>query len=369
MPSVPASDLDHILAHTRELWEPVRGQNLFVTGGTGFFGRWLVESFAFINERLALGAHMTVLTRDPAAILAKAPALGRDPAISFIAGDVRTLRYQGVLRYSRSAHSGQFPYIIHAATESVGQTDPVATFNTIVTGTRAVLDFAVATGATRFLFTSSGAVYGRQLSEITHVPETSAGAPDCTQPASAYGEAKRAAELLCACYHSRLPALQPIIARCFAFVGPFLPIDAHFAIGNFIRDGLRGGPIRIGGDGTPYRSYLYAADLAIWLWTLLFRGQPVRPYNVGSEEDVTIQKLASVVAECFPRPIDVELASQPVSDVPPSRYVPATGLAAQELGLTTLIPLKEAISRTAAWHSAHTPEFQSSTPPEFSILH
>jgi dTDP-glucose 4,6-dehydratase len=352
MPSVPEADLDHILAHTRGLWEAARGQNLFVTGGTGFFGRWIVESFAFANERLNLGAHMTILTRDPAAIALRGPMLARNPHIGFVAGDVRTFRHDRVIRGIPSSHSGRFHFLIHAATESVGQDDPLATFDTIVTGTRAVLDFAAAAATERFLFTSSGAVYGPQPSDITHVPETYSGAPDCARPASAYGEGKRAAELLCACYHARHPRIEPVIARCFAFVGPFLPIDAHFAIGNFIRDALKGGPIAIGGDGTPYRSYLYAADLAIWLWTLLFRGRPLHPYNVGSEEDVTILELASAVAECFPRHIDVQLARHPVPGAPPSRYVPATGRAAGELGLAALIPLKEAISRTAAWHSS-----------------
>jgi len=352
MPALPAADLDHVLAHTREMWEAARGENLFVTGGTGFFGRWLLESFAHASERLALGAHMTVLTRDPAAIAARAPALAACPSIHFVRGDVRELDAARILPQLPPRHSGRFPFILHAAMDSVGQNDPVATFDTIVTGTRAVLDFSLASGARRLLFMSSGAVYGPQPPEMNHVPETYPGAPDPARAASAYGEGKRAAELLCAAYHARHPALQPVIARCFAFVGPLLPLDAHFAIGNFIRDAMRGGPISIGGDGTPHRSYLYAADLAIWLWTLLFRGQPAHPYNVGSHEDVTILKLASTVAECFPTPLHVSLARQPQPGAPPSRYVPATNRAADELGLAVLIPLKEAISRTAAWHTA-----------------
>jgi dTDP-glucose 4,6-dehydratase len=341
---LPEADLEHILTHTRDLWEPVCGRNLFVTGGTGFFGRWILESFAFINERLGLGAHMTVLTRDPESFATKAPALAAYAGIRLLRGDVRHLRADG---------AGDFPYIIHAATESgstLGQDDPLAMFDTVVTGTRAALDFAAASGTRRFLFTSSGAVYGPQPPGITHIPETYRGAPDCTSPTNAYGEGKRAAELLCAIHRARHPALEPVIARCFAFVGPFLPIDAHFAIGNFIRDAMRGGPIKIGGDGTPYRSYLHAADLAIWLWTILFKGQPVRPYNVGSDDDLTILDLAKTVAACFPGEIEIQVARRPVPGAPPSRYVPATSLAAQELGLTPRIPLHEAISRTVAWH-------------------
>jgi nucleoside-diphosphate-sugar epimerase len=355
MPPLPKPDLEHILAHTRDLFEPMRGQNIFVTGGTGFFGRWLLETFAYIDERLSLGARMTVLTRDPAAFAARAPALAGHRAIHFIKGDIRRLNRDLVLPQLPVGHSGQFPFFIHAAMDSIGQEDPIETFDTIVTGAREALEFAAGSGTRRFLFTSSGAVYGAQPSDVTHVPETYSGAPDCARAASAYGEGKRAAELLCAAYHARGPALEPVIARCFAFVGPGLPLDAHFAIGNFIRDAMRGGPIAIGGDGTPYRSYLYAADLAIWLWTLLFRGQPARAYNVGSREDVTILELASTVAECFPTEIDVTLARKAPPGVPPSRYVPDTGRAAGELGLSALIPLKEAIIRTAAWHSSTNP--------------
>jgi dTDP-glucose 4,6-dehydratase len=358
MPSLPGADLEHILAHAGDCLEQLRGKNLFVTGGTGFFGRWMLESFAFMNERLGLGAHATVLTRNPEGIAARAPGIAAYPGIRFVRGDVRELRRDSILAQLAAGHSGQFEYCIHAAMDSVGQDDPLATFDTIVGGARAALEFAVASGTRRLLFTSSGAVYGKQPSEITHVSEAYLGGPDCNGTASAYGEGKRAAELLCACFHQRHPSLEPVIARCFAFVGPLLPLDAHFAIGNFIRDALRGGPIKIGGDGTPYRSYLYAADLAIWLWTMLFTGKPNRAYNVGSEEDVTILELAKRVAECFPNKVEIELARQPNPQERPSRYVPDTKLAGCEMGLRTLIPLTEAISRTAAWHRLNTPEFQ-----------
>jgi dTDP-glucose 4,6-dehydratase len=345
-----AADLDHILQHTGSLWEPLRGQNIFITGGTGFFGRWLLESFAHVNDSLGLDARMVVLSRNPEAFVARAPHLGRQPAITFVRGDVRTFTAGEAHSQLGSKGPGRFGFVIHAATESSGNMNtenPLLMIDTIEQGTRAALEFAVAAGARRFLFTSSGAVYGRQPSEMTHVPETYLGGPDPLVSASAYGEAKRMAELLCASYHKN-HGLEPVIARGFAFVGPFLPLNVHFAIGNFIRDALRGGPIEVNGDGTPYRSYLYAADLAIWLWTILLKGQPGRAYNVGSEEAHTIHDLAKIVAEvCRAGMVHVKEKPDPARS--PHRYVPSCQRAAEELGLRPRIELAEGIRRTAVF--------------------
>jgi dTDP-glucose 4,6-dehydratase len=350
MSSLASADIAHIFEHEID-WNQLFLENIFVTGGTGFIGRWLLESFADANANLALQSNMVVLTRDPEAAAANAPELAANPAIHFVRGDVRHFDRETVLKQLPKGHSGYFRFVIHAATEASAQlneTNPLQMIDTAVDGTRRALDFAIASGTRRFLLTSSGAVYGTQPPQITHVPEDYSGAPDCNNPRSAYGEGKRLAELLCACYSRH--GLEPVIARGFAFVGPLLPLDIHFAVGNFIRDALAGGPIRIGGDGTPCRSYLYAADLAIWLWKLLFHGQPNRPYNVGSEHSLSIAELAALVAECSGQPIEVRIANSATPGAPPSRYVPDTRRARRELGLETWIPLPEALRRTFAWH-------------------
>ena len=334
-----AADLDHVLAHTQGLWEELRGQRIFITGGTGFFGCWLLESFAWANDKLGLKASAVVLTRNPKLFAARMPHLAGRSDLSFLAGDVRDFSFP----------SGTFPYVIHAGTTSSAPVEPLEMFGTIVDGTRRVLEFAATHGTRKLLFVSSGAVYGRQPSDLTHVPEDYAGAPDSLDPASAYGEGKRAAELLCSMSSGR-QGLETKIARCFAFVGPHLPLDAHFAIGNFIRDGLRGGPIQVRGDGTPYRSYLHAADLVVWLWTILFRGKSCHPYNVGSEEALTIRQLAYTVAEAFRPTRTVIIDKKPAPGVVAQHYVPSTKRAQEELDLQTRINLKAAIQRTISWH-------------------
>jgi len=344
--ALPARDLDHILNHTGDVWPELCGKKIFITGGTGFFGRWLLESFVWAVDRLRLGAELTVLTRCPEAFQAKAPHLALHPAIHLLRGDVRTI----------DVSEGQYSYIIHGATEAsakVNREQPFLMLDTIVQGTRRSLEYARNSGATRFLLLSSGAVYGAQPPEILRITEDSWGGPDTTDPRSTYAEGKRLAELTAVLF-ARTYGLKCPIARCFAFVGAHLPLDAHFAIGNFIGDCLNGRAIEIRGDGTPRRSYLYAADLATWLWTILIAGESCRAYNVGSEEDLSIAELARKCAEVMESREGFRIA-QPVSVAAPERYVPDTSRARHDLGLRQRVSLEEAIRRTAAWHGWAAP--------------
>jgi nucleoside-diphosphate-sugar epimerase len=225
-------------------------------------------------------------------------------------------------------------------------------FDTIVEGTRRALQCSIASSVNRFLLVSSGAVYGNQPAQLTHLSESFEGGPDPLNPANAYAEGKRSAEMLCSLAAS--PRLVTTSARCFAFVGPYMKLDEHFAIGNFISDRLHNRPIRVRGDGSAVRSYLYASDLMVWLWTILFKGQSRRAYNVGSEEALSIATLAREVASALPPALDVTIAATPTPCVPVHRYVPSTARAREELGLRAEVPLREAIHRTHTWFSGNT---------------
>ena len=341
-PNLSVEDLDYVLEQTRGLWAELDGKRIFITGGTGFYGKWLLESFLWAVERLQLDARAVVLSRDPQAFCRTMPHLANHPALTFHAGNVVDFTFP----------EGRFSHVIHAATAASAQLNaeaPLRMFDTIVQGTRHTLDFARHCGARKFLLASSGAVYGRQPADVTHLAEDYAGGPDPTDPALAYGEGKRAAEHLCVLY-SRSYGIEVKISRGFAFVGPYLPLDAHFAAGNFIRDALTGGPIVVRGDGTPWRSYLYAADLTVWLWAILGSGKSCRPYNVGSDEAISIKSLAEHVAACFdPRPA-VRVLKAPAPGTPAQRYVPSTRRIGEELGLEKGFDLRAALERTVAYH-------------------
>ena len=338
---LPVADLDHVLLHTQGLWEALHGARLFVTGGTGFFGRWMIESFLRANEEYALGARVLLLTRDEARLAAGAPHIVDHAAVDVVTGDIRTLASTDI----------RCTDVLHMAAETTyppGGVSSAAAFDSAVVGTERVLALAHQCRCRRLLFTSSGAVYGRQPPECRRLDEESRLAPPTWDVESGYAQGKRAAEFLCASAAAER-GLQATLARCFAFVGPLLALDANYAIGNFIRDALWHPAISVQGDGAAVRSYLYAADLAVWLWHVFIRGVPGRPYNLGSSFDISIGDLAQAVVDCLCPGKPVQVALSAVAGALPARYVPDTRRAEEELGLKVLVNLEEGIRRTAAW--------------------
>jgi len=193
----------------------------------------------------------------------------------------------------------------------------------------------------RILYASSGAVYGRQPPDLNRLPEDFAADPATVSP---YGLLKQRTERLlldsgCDC----------VIARGFAFIGPYLPLGNKFAAGSFIRDALNGGPIAIEGDGRTVRSYLYAADLAIWLLSLLLLGRPGRAYNIGNDQALTIGELARRIAHRAAVTSGIE-TRQPPGDGLADRYVPDIRRAREEAALSAWIGTDAAIDRTLKWH-------------------
>lgn len=345
-------DLDFVLHEAAVPLERLRGKRIFITGGTGFFGCWLIESLLEANARHGLGIKLTVLSRAPEAFAERVPHLAFHRDLQWVRGGILDLSLELVSRQLGHAWSGDA--VIHLVTEAnlnASAALPLDAMDVIVEGTRRALDFASATGAKRFLFTSSGAVYGRPTAEVPLIPETYSSAPETTDLASAYGatgNAKRYAELLCAAY-AKQRGIEAVIARCFTFVGPHLPLSGKFAVGNFLQSALEQRDLTITGDGTPLRSYLYAADLTVWLLTLLARGTAGRAYNVGSEQPVSIWQLAEAVAMASGKSLRVNVLGRPTPENPLDRYVPSTRRAQDELGLAQKISLQDALERTLRW--------------------
>jgi UDP-glucuronate decarboxylase len=322
---------------------------ILLTGGTGFFGKALLRHWFAVASSGTVPPAVVILSRDPGRFRKCYPKLCDVDWLSFVEGDI--LELKAIPRLSGITH------LLHAAADSTRGPDLCALqrFDQIVNGTRNMLEYSVEAGIPRFLFCSSGGVYGSPPTGVVRLEESFNGIPEPLNPANSYGIAKRAAEHLCSIYAARYH-FEVVIARCFAFVGQDLPLDVHFAIGNFIRDALERPEITVAGNGSPLRSYLDQRDLAEWLSVLLVRGVSGRAYNVGSDQAISIVDLAKLVAEVLAPKKAVRILGAPQVVDSESRsavrsiYVPSIERARCELGLKVSIPLRQAIADAAASH-------------------
>jgi nucleoside-diphosphate-sugar epimerase len=346
MKRLPVEDLEHIFENTQDIWESFRGKSIFLTGGTGFFGKWLLESFIYANDKLALNAKITTLTRNPEAFLMDHPFYKEHAnTIRFVKGDILNFDFNLNEKYQ---------FIIHAATaasESLNKSNPLLMMDTITIGTRNVLNFAITQPIEGFLFVSSGAIYGKQPWNVSQINEEDSFKIDINNPNAAYAEGKRIAELYCSTYFEKYNL--PIkIARCFAFVGPCLPLDTHFAIGNFINNVLKNEDIIIKGDGSTIRSYMYASDLMVWLWKILLKGEINQPYNVGSDEAVSIKQLAKKIGRISKAKVAVKILGFPVQQEQIDIYCPSI-TKANTINAQIKIQLAESIEKTIKFYESY----------------
>jgi len=335
-------DLDYILFHTKGLWKELRNEKIFITGGTGFFGCWFLESFIWANDKLNLNASAVVLTRDPEAFKRRSPHLYNHNAIKFLKGNIKNFVFP----------KGSFSYLIHSCgyqQAAGGKVRNVSMANEMLMGTTRVLDFCVKARVKKMLLVSTGAIYGNPSSRMKKIPEDFSDSFDQTISKSAYHHVRRMMETLSVIY-AEDNAFEAKIARCFSFIGPYLPLNGRFAASDFIHDVLSQQNIMIKGDGKAVRSYLYMADLRVWLWTILFRGKSCRPYNVGSELPITIYKFAEKFANQSTPPLPISIQQKSSHGAAPDHYVPNTTRAREELNLHQHIMLSAAIKKTIEWY-------------------
>ena len=301
----------------------IEGKRIFVTGGTGFFGNSLQQHCTALS-----GNDVVFLSKDgKRAVVENSPFLAAN-RVSYVDGDVRNfdLRDTG------------FDYILHAATTSCAIIPDAEMESVVIDGTRHVLEFARRNpNLAKFLYVSSGAVYGSGYQAC--VEETQS-----CRPEEVYGHSKLLAETMC-----RESGVPSTIARCFTFLGEYLPLDAHFAVGNFIKNCLDGEDIVIRSDGTPVRTYMYASDLAMWLVGILADGRVGEAYNVGSDEAVSIAELAETVQRAVGGNNAVRVLGAP-GDGPRSFYVPDITKAGRELGLRIDTRLADGLAAVVAFH-------------------
>lgn len=315
-----------------ELYE-LKDKKIFITGGTGFIGKWLILSLLYINKNFNLNLSITVLTRNQKKFHFEYPDIANDKAVSFNNGDIRSFEFCNTC----------YDFFVHAATDVENKISDSEMLSTTIDGTKRVIDFAKKTNVKDILYTSSGAVYGHHKTKTGSVENFINN-----NKVSSYGKGKKISEELLLEASLKFN-FKLSIARIYAQVGPLMPFNKHFAIGNFINDALHNRPIVINGDGSPKRAYLYISDTIVRLIKLMISSKKTDIWNISGDEAVSIKNLAQLISKLLDsdKGIIINSATKPINDI--DYYYGSPLKINKEFDLIKTFTLNESIIKTADW--------------------
>ncbi len=325
-----------------ESFSILENQTIFVSGGTGFIGKWIAEMISYINFSSDSNIKLYLLGRDIAKFKEEVPHLVEKPFIHLIEQDIRYLHNL----------PSDINYIIHAAGSPDNREHVTNAFKTIETfykGTQALLDAASRIqNLKKIIHLSSHQIYGNNEKEQP-LTENSYGQLEALNISNCYAQSKRITEILCSYYKNNL-RLPITILRPFAFIGPYQDIEKPWAINSFIRDAMLGGPIRILGNGLTERSYLYASDMAYSILKSLIDGRSGEIYNLGSNVSISLNELAIKIQSHLPTKIEILSKASKESYLSISKLVPNTDKIVKDLNTKEIFTIDEAIKRTILWN-------------------
>jgi dTDP-glucose 4,6-dehydratase len=334
-------DFDLVAIRNPQELQEITNAHVVLTGASGFVGKWLIGSWLSAKKFYGGPGRLLLTCRNPSELEAYFPGILNRTDIEVCGGDIRKFEIPSSFKPD---------YLIHGATsasDSLNRSNPREMISVILDGTRRALDSAVQAGVKKFVFLSSGAVYGQHHPVGTLLKEDSLSGPSLHTPTSAYHESKRLAELMC-----NIEAAQGTLAvvnlRLFTFLAPYLPMTTHFAAGNFIVSAMRNEPIVIKSGGGSVRSYMYGSDLASSIFLSTQRNLSSSTYNVGSPSQVRIDELARQIRDIVNPKCTIEIQGIDTEENV-TTYVPDTSLADSELTFGVRLDLSRAIQKTISW--------------------
>jgi nucleoside-diphosphate-sugar epimerase len=328
------SDLEEVINQSRVAFNKLIDRDILIPGGTGFVGGWLTSAICKAMQNLGGNGSVTVLGRRPRPKYLIGAQQAWPASVSYIQTDISN--WAGISNL-------KFDLLINCAAssdETEYKRDPLGTTQAISDGTRNLLELLRLQDSARGVFMSSGAVYGLNYQKEALTERHRVHLP-LGMSQLAYHETKRYAEMLMTMYRHQ-HGLNLVAARLFAFLGPGLPLERHFAAGNFMREAFNGETIRVRTEGLSARSYLYPTDMVNAISLLATAETSEAEYNIGSDRPVTVRELAETIAQYFD--VSVQFDNE-IEE--PTYYVPDTTRLRKTHGFVETINLQNAISRTS----------------------
>jgi len=293
MNRIVAEDIDCITS-TDQPWSDLINKTVLITGAGGFLASYLVKSLLCASSRYNLRLRVIGVVRNNTGVADRLSGWTESEGLHIVAHDISKPLPKAF---------PQADFIIHAASQASPRyyaKDPVGTLLPNTIGTANLLDHAVCQRSERFLFFSSGSVYGENSIDRIDIAEEDYGYLDPLQVRSCYGESKRMGETMCASW-AHQHGLHTIVVRPFHTYGPGILLTDGRVFADFVSDVLAGRDITVRSDGTARRAFCYIADATIAFLTVLLRGQKGNAYNVANPAaETSMRELAETLSVLIP---------------------------------------------------------------------
>jgi UDP-glucuronate decarboxylase len=340
------ADLDQIVS-TFSPWDFFRSQSVFVTGGAGLLGSYLVRTLLRANDCLGLNIRVTCLLRNRPALTSRLNPWLNHPGLNLVFGSAEDYDYPSLMPHS---------IVVHAASQaspSVYNKDPVGTILPNSIGTVRLCEQAQRWQAKKLLFFSSAEIYG--ANSKADIGELESGYLDPMAVRSCYAESKRIGETICKAYTHQY-SLNATCVRIFHTYGPQIALDDGRVFADFVRDALQGDSIFLASAGTAMRCFCYLTDATSGFLRLLVDGAPGESYNLANPDaEITILDLAHLISGLSKTKPKVEFvdpghAKPDCMSSPVPRSLPSIAKI-RGLGWKPLIGLEEGFGRTLESYS------------------
>ena len=336
MHKIVKSDLNFIINKILDIKSHFINKNILLVGGTGFIGKWLVLTFNQLNKKYKSNIKIFILTRDKSKFLNRYSEFKKIKSIIFIQGDILKFKINNI----------NFDYIIHAGSDlKVEKKDQGKYLKELSIGSKRIFEINNKKLKTKVLFLSTGSVY-KNNNIKKKIRESKFYLPSEFPINNTYAFGKSLAEIFAKLF-IKFKNKNIVIVRGFSFVGPYQQFERGFAITDFIKDSLENNNINLNNGNNIFRSYLYIADLIIWLLHILIKSKKGEIYNVGSDKEINLTKLSKKIIKINKSGSKVIKNNNQNKKI--NYYVPNIDKAKKKFNLKVWTSLEHSIDKTTTW--------------------
>lgn len=279
--------VESICIRSENYFHNLKNAKILLTGGTGFFGFWLMNVFMYLFKENKFNGKIYLITRDRDGFIECNKHIFSSNFVDVIEGDIKSVKLDKI----------KPDHLIHFASTSASETynniKQIEKIDTLYLGTKNILE-QCGNSLKKVLFASSGAAYG-EIDTDYKITEDTFTRLMSNNEKFALCIGKTISEFQIS-FYSKVFNYDYSIARCFSFAGEFMPLSLHYAFGNFIRNAMQNENIVVTGSGEALRSYMYVGDAIVWFFAML--SNPKNDiFNVGSDNGISIKHLAEIIAK------------------------------------------------------------------------